>query len=221
MAIVATLNLPPDSEGRPRAPRRVLRLAAQGALSSGRAAQVTVHNISATGLLLKCETGLSAGERIDVELPQAGLTAMEVVWESGTFFGCRFDAPISQGALSAAQLQGAIAPDEEAGAPAHPVSQEGFGARLQRLRKSRGLSLAQLAEQLGVSKPTVWAWEQGRSRPVDSRLAALTEALGVGPSELLQVPANSELATALARSRELVAMALGVTPDKVRIAVDF
>jgi transcriptional regulator with XRE-family HTH domain len=80
--------------------------------------------------------------------------------------------------------------------------------------------LSQLAEQLGVSKPTVWAWEQGKARPVERRLEALAEALDVPAWEMHLGRSTPVLPDLITRAKEQIAGAIGVAPDKVRIVVD-
>ena len=100
-------------------------------------------------------------------------------------------------------------------------SPDDLPARLQRLRKERGLTLAQVAGQLGVSKPTVWAWERGRARPIEERVDALAEALGVTRGELMATGETSlALRELLARSREQIAAAFGTRPENVRIMIE-
>jgi transcriptional regulator with XRE-family HTH domain len=203
--------------GKPREPRRKLLLEASSARASGEKAGVAIHDISATGLLLESKLALTAGEKIDIDLPHAGTTSAKIVWASGQLFGCQFDAPITTAALSAAQLRskaGQAAPSKP------PLPDESFGMRLHRLRNDKGLTLSQIATQLGVSKPTVWAWEQGKARPVDSRIEALSAALGVPPSELVPGRDSPALRDLLIRAREQIASAFGIAPDKVRIMID-
>ncbi|HVR92196.1 MAG TPA: helix-turn-helix transcriptional regulator [Novosphingobium sp.] len=207
------LSQPADTA---REPRRKLLLEARGATASGEAG-VLVHNISATGLLLESAAALAADDPIEIELPQAGATSAKVVWTSGRLAGCQFDAPISAAALSAAQLRSAATPGIElAGA----VPDEAFAAQLQRLRRERGLTLAQVAAQLGVSKPTVWAWERGKAHPVESRLDALAAALGVTREALLPARAAPALRALLAQCREQIASAVGTLPANVRIMIE-
>jgi transcriptional regulator with XRE-family HTH domain len=206
--------------GKARALRRMLRLEARGLTEAGEPAPVLVHNISADGLLLECKVSLASGERIDIDLPHAGPTSARVIWASGSFFGCQFDAPISNAAMSATQLR-SDAPDLVNTAPRQAaLASQSFGGRLQRMRKERGLTLAQLAAQLGVSKPTVWAWEQGKARPVEARMEALAQALGVPAWEMLMGRSTPVLPDLITRAKEQIAGALGVTPDKVRIVID-
>ena len=200
----------PDERG---ALRRTLHLGVSGRFAGGAEGSATVHNISETGLLVETASPLTEGETITVELPEAGPQDAVVVWIDGPMHGCRFVDPIGAGALSAAQLRGAVKAPEGA----LPVT-EGFGARLHRLRTERGLSLADIADKLGVSKPTVWAWEHGKARPVERRLTALAEALGVTPGGL--EPAASGPPEAVEIGRRQIAEAYGVEPARVRIMIE-
>ena len=44
-------------------------------------------------------------------------------------------------------------------------------------RIKRGLSVAEVAEQVGVTGPCVYFWEMGRTRPRDANLSALCKVL--------------------------------------------
>jgi transcriptional regulator with XRE-family HTH domain len=224
MVIAAHFDDSPGEAGHARAPRRMLRLEAKGLTAAGDQATVLVHNISADGLLLESEVSLEPGERIDITLPHAGTTSARVMWTSGSFFGCQFDAPISMAAISAAQLRsevpGELASGADTSARQTALAGQSFGNRLQRLRKERGLTLAQLAAQLGVSKPTVWAWEQGKARPIEGRMEALAQALDVPAWEMLMGRSTPVLPDLITRAKEQIAGALGVPLDKVRIVVD-
>lgn len=227
MAIVAQLEESAGPVGKPRDRRRRLRLEVHGALASGGATKVLVHNVSVTGLLLESPVPLAIDERIAVELPQAGPTWAKVVWTSGNLFGCQFEAPISAATLSAAQLQSAVGarvdiatPGEDIAAPSEAVPGISFGVRLQRLRAERGLSQTQVAARLGVSKPTVWAWEHGKARPTSARIEALAQVLGVPRAELLSGPSGKALDGVIAQSRAQIAATIGTTTEKVRIWIE-
>ncbi len=219
MVISAHFEGASDVVGKPRGRRRKLCLEVQGSLPSGGTARVLVHNISATGLLLECQLSLAIDEAIEIDLPHAGAIRAKVIWASGNFFGCQFGSAVSPAALSAAQLRSgsmeALPVAEDASGP-----DESFGLRLQRLRKDRGFTLAQIASELGVSKPTVWAWEQGKARPIDSRIDVLASFLGVPRSELLSSRNLSGLRDLLARSREEIARAAGTSPENIRIMIE-
>ncbi|GGD98813.1 hypothetical protein GCM10011515_18340 [Tsuneonella deserti] len=202
-----------DSANRRGAARRTLRLGVAGRFSRGGEIPVTVHNISATGLLIETRAPLVQGEVFAVELPEAGERSAEVIWTSAPMFGCQLTEPLDSAALSAAQLRGdALEPGEDR------RDAENFGSRLHRLRTERGLSLGDIASRLGVSKPTVWAWEHGKSRPVERRLTALAAALGVTPAGL--EPAPSGPSEELEQNRRRIAAAYGVEPVRVRIMIE-
>ena len=204
-----------------RSVRHTLRLEASGATADGERVAVTVHNISASGLLLETAAALDIGEAIAIDLPEAGERRAIVSWASETFYGCQFDRPLTPAELGAAQLRGKVAGPVQVPRPSLGALDDDFGHRLQRLRKTRGMTLAQVAEQLGVSKPTVWAWEQGRSRPVGNRIDPLAEALGVSRSELYPDADNQTLLhDLLARARAEIGAAAGASPDKIRILIE-
>lgn len=200
-----------DARDRRGATRRTLRLAVEGRFAEGDAGAVTVRDISATGLLIETEVALTEGDSFAVDLPEVGEQSAQVVWANAPMFGCRLSAPLGAAALSAAQLRG-----DAFAAADHRA--EDFGARLHRLRSDRGLSLGEIAARLGVSKPTVWAWEHNKSRPIEKRLSALAEALGVTPAGL--EPSLSGPPEELERSRLKIAQAYGVEPMRVRIMIE-
>lgn len=225
MPIPAHFEETQAADGQSRAMRRRLLLETHGALASGLETQVLVHNVSETGLLLETQEELEIDEAIDLDLPEAGTTRAHVMWASGRLYGCAFDIALSSATLSAAQLRSAVQNDAGIGpapVPAGPaaIGGESLGERLHRLRKLRGLTQGELAARLGVSKPTVWAWEQGRARPIEDRLEAIAAALGVTSAELRPgrtVPGLPEL---IARCRNQIAAAVEASPDKIRIMIE-
>lgn len=208
-----------------RAERRRLLLETRGALESGVEAAVVVHNVSSTGLLIESKVELEIEEAIDLELPGGEPARARVVWASGALYGCAFDTPLSHGALSAVQLRSTV--HSEAGLIAAPspvgpaaVGGESLGERLHRLRKLRGLTQGELATRLGVSKPTVWAWEQDRARPIEDRVEAIADALGVTVADLRPGRSVPGLTDLISRCRSQIASALETTPEKVRIMIE-
>jgi transcriptional regulator with XRE-family HTH domain len=226
MALAAQFDDLPEDSRQVRAPRRLLRLQATGTLATGERAAVQIHNVSATGLLIECSTDLAVGETIEVELPHAGPVAADVVWASASLFGCRFDEALSPAVLSATQLRGVTGAGVgditggSAEVPGLNLPNRALPAMLRELRRERGLTLGQLATRLGVSKPTVWAWEQGKSRPVPERIDAIADALAVAPEALLPERAAQGLPGILARCREQIAEAIGADPESIRISID-
>ena len=57
-------------------------------------------------------------------------------------------------------------------------------------RLKRGLSVAEVAERVGVTAPCVYFWETGKTRPRDANLTALCKALK------LSIRATREMAAA-------------------------
>ncbi|MBI1402447.1 MAG: helix-turn-helix domain-containing protein [Porphyrobacter sp.] len=224
MAIKAHIDTPARGQDRRAAPRRALTLETSGVTADGEAANVTIHNISAAGLLIETAVALEPGEELAFVLPEAGRVEARIAWRSARLYGCTFAAPLGAGALAAAQLQGVpVVEAPPAPASAAPVtgSGEGLSLRLNRLRREAGLTLADVAARLGVSKPTVWAWEKGKARPLPERIDAIAEALGVAPSELVETMGPSADVGALIEDcRNRIAEACGTTPAAVRIMIE-
>lgn len=215
----AHLGTPQHETDERSSPRRHLRLHSQASAPNGESANAIIHNASAGGLLIETALPLALGEEIAVNLPEAGEVGARVAWCSGKLFGCRFEHEISQAALSAAQLRSdALLP--QADASARPVVREsspGLGKRIEQLRKARGLTLADVAAALRVSKPTVWAWEKGKARPLGERMPALARVLDVEPGELARIGVPVELDEILAATRRAISAAYRVESDKVQI----
>jgi transcriptional regulator with XRE-family HTH domain len=207
----------------PREPRLQLSLEATGTSGGGVVSPVSIHNISATGMLMECADPIGVDEELGIDLPGApGATAV-VVWSSGRFHGCRFAVPLGKSTLSAARLQSAFETGENRAveAPAEPArSNEPLDVRLRRLRKLRSLTLDELARELGVSKPTVWAWEQARSAPSPDRFEKIAEALGTTVSELRTGMRKDVGSALLDRTRLRIAEAFGVEAGSVRIMIE-
>ncbi|WP_260599411.1 PilZ domain-containing protein [Sphingomonas endolithica] len=53
-----------------------------------------IVNISARGLMARCERDLEVGSRLRVPLPVVGVVAAEVRWALGGRIGCELDAAI-------------------------------------------------------------------------------------------------------------------------------
>ena len=213
--------------GKPRDARRRLLLETQGTFASGSESGVSVHNLSRTGILLETSVSLEIGEIFELTLPEAGATRARVVWASDRLYGCAFDSALSEAVLSASQLRSAVQghagvlPEAPKPAPATAmIGGESLGERIYRLRKLKGLTQGELAARLGVSKPTVWAWEQGRARPIEERMAAIAEVLGVESDDLRPDRFTPGLSDVVSRCRDQIASVVETTPDKVRIMIE-
>ncbi|TCJ32179.1 helix-turn-helix domain-containing protein [Parafrankia sp. BMG5.11] len=103
-----------------------------------------------------------------------------------------------------------------------------LGPILGRLRCENELTLAELAERLGVSKPTVQSWENNKTSPRKERLRAIAEALSIAESELItpRHPAdplvmNAALADEIARSKARIALLAGTAVENVLILITY
>lgn len=180
-----------------------------------------VHNISRSGMLIETSVALEGGEQVHVDLPHESGVAAEVVWTSGQLHGCRFLRPISPAALSAVQLKAdaPIAPDIGRSQTRRSRA-SGFGKLLEQSRKARGMTLEQVAHRLGVSKPTVWAWEKGKARPLEDRYPAIAETLGLAVEDLRAAEQPADATRVVETSREQIARALGVDVKNIRILIE-
>lgn len=266
------INCPDIDENREArgADRFELFTETEGMLAQGISESLLVHNLSATGLLLETEAMLESGQRIHIHLPDVGLTAALVVWTGEALYGCRFEQPLSSEALHAAQAQdpltahvatasiGSVASMVRT-ASATAAASAGLAAsataddrapnitmqlsvRLRRLREAQGLSLAALSRRAGISKPSIWAWETGKTVPRPRSIDALARALGVDAAEIWGSEAGKEhggasvsaaatrqgtgrgtspLTHVVASARASIAAAASVSPDSVRISIEY
>ena len=67
-----------------------------------------------------------------------------------------------------------------------PRTEEGFGARLARLRKAQGFTQEQLAAELAISRRRIAYYESESDHPPASLLADLSRALNTPVEELLK-----------------------------------
>lgn len=106
-------------------------------------------------------------------------------------------------------------------------TEESVGAKLRRLRKARNMTMDELADQVGVSRPTIWSWESDKSIPRASRIRALAQSFNVSENELIlsDAPTRQENAATLdeeiARSKARIANLAGTSPENVEITIKF
>lgn len=118
---------------------------------------------------------------------------------------------------------------------------EPFSKRLRELRVERGMSQQALANQIGISKVTIWHWEKGQTLPRPKTLRLAAEALAVPPEQLMiyntpdalpEIPAepavngppaqgHPPLAAFMADAKRRIAEVAGTDPAKVTISVDY
>lgn len=135
-------------------------------------------------------------------------------------------------------------------ASAHPIEFEmiePLPTRLRRFREQCGISRSELAVRTGLSRPTIWAWESGKTQPRLSNLRVLASVLGISQLELVGgiedaagddeidmmiSPAwnHAELPAGLANRQRLsimiyaarlgIAALAGVKPQNVKISIE-
>ena len=66
----------------------------------------------------------------------------------------------------------------------------GSRAAIRMARERRGMTVAELADALGVAHSTVYAWESGDKAPSLLALGPLCDALGVSPELFRDLPAE-------------------------------
>jgi PilZ domain-containing protein len=101
MRISARLQITPAADRRDWQRRR---LSLDSSLQST-GEDVTIHDISASGMLIETAAELAVFDALEIELPETGITPALVIWNSGRYFGCEFKQHLSQGAISAALLR--------------------------------------------------------------------------------------------------------------------
>jgi hypothetical protein len=67
----------------------------RGAGADGQPLSLVIVDLSAGGLMARCDHRLSTGERLQVYLPGIGTRSALVCWSLGGRIGCEFDAPIN------------------------------------------------------------------------------------------------------------------------------
>ncbi len=230
-----TSDWPVEGERRSET-RRHLLFATTARGEDGESQPVLVRDISESGLLLETEEGAQLDKTISVLLPEAGEVAAQVIWQGDKLAGCRLHAHLSQPAIDAVRAKGEAAHAEQVAndAPLQRTAAKTLAARLKQLRMERDLTRAELAERSGISTPSIWAWETGRTVPRLGSLETLARGLGVAVSELqigsadgsLGVDApggftesTGQLAHTVAAARAQIAALAGVTPDRVTITI--
>lgn len=100
-----------------------------------------------------------------------------------------------------------IEPAPVAGTHAHEAAGSELGTRLRQLRRSRGVSLAEVAEGTGISASFLSTVEKGKSDITVSRLMRLVHWFGISIADLVQEPNRSPVQVVRADERRSVRLA--------------
>ena len=97
------------------------------------------------------------------------------------------------------------------------MTKQTFGATISALRREKGLTQLELAQQMGVTDKAVSKWERDLSFPDVASLPKLAEVLGTSVDELLEVktaaqeePEPSKVPALVELVLKAVALAMGV-----------
>lgn len=101
MRITARLERSEPHDRRSK-PRHKLRL---GTAIKATGENVSIHDISSTGMLIETGVELEPLDELEVDLPENGPTEALVIWSSGHFYGCEFKEALSKAVISAAFLR--------------------------------------------------------------------------------------------------------------------
>ena len=236
MSIDPFVEHSPVSGEKRESERWPIRLEVPGALGE-KPAEVTVHDISTAGMLIETKSKLKLSQVVLVTLPEAGTVAARVVWLDEPLFGCRFDEALPQAAVSATRLRSSMR--RNSGPVDHVVQGSGpemLPERLRRLRRERGLSRTALSERTGFSKPSLWAWETGKTMPRRKSLLILAEVFGLTEQQLVlgeaasapREPLSADAPVAGQQLHEIIDAAkrqiaghAGVDKSQVHIRIDY
>ena len=198
--------------------------------------RVLIHNLSISGLLLETQFDLALGQQFVIILPETRDMVAKVVWRSGTLFGCSFDQPLSAPELRAVQLRYPLPTNigshsDSQTSQAHPLLPD----RLRQIREKSGLSRAQLADIAGLSKPSIWAWETGKTIPREASLMAIANALGVSKEKFADGETShlnhadpefseygeNDLQNTIEKSKRILSKVSGVSTSNIKISIEY
>lgn len=195
-----------------------------GSDSNGRPYHFKLRNVSATGLLVESEQDFRIDEVLSFTLPETGVRDARVAWKSEGLFGCEFSEQLTEGSVAALRLKGQ--PSKEGCLNklqvVLPPKTEPLNELLARLRREAGLTLGDVATALNVSKPTVWAWERGKSRPLPERLEAISKLYDIAAEYLRDGLGQDEDSARLVieECRIRIAKACKTDPSAVRLMIE-
>ena len=89
MAVSARVDIDERSE-----PRDEVHHRTRAFRQDGTSVEFVVVNISARGLMARCDAAFDVGDRLRVKLPAVGSIAAEIRWSLGGRIGCQLDENI-------------------------------------------------------------------------------------------------------------------------------
>jgi DNA-binding transcriptional regulator YiaG len=219
----------PDRSDQRTAGRYPLVLHAIASFPDGDRSEVTILDISETGSLIAIDRELQVGQELEIFLDTAPGDAIcgQLAWCGDGIYGCQFVNPLSKLVLSAARLRGQPA---EPGARRAPSSVDLSPSAIAGARRACGYSATEMAQALGVSRPTLWAWETGKSRPSGTNAkivrdfmvrVGFTPPSRSGTTEDSQSADRGRLESIIPRYRQDLASEIGIPEQRVRISIEY
>lgn len=188
--------------------------------------QGSLLDISSQGALVAFEDVLDEQEQITIgfDLDPIKERSAQVVWHGDGIFGCTFTVEFDPEALLLIRTKGYSL--SSAARSQVDAGEESIFDLIAEAKRISGVSATRLAHMLHVSRPTLWAWETGRSHPNEENLTRLKGFLGLSDPRDRPVQPNIEanferLDALLVQERTQIADKLGVSSARVRIIVEF
>ena len=144
--------------------------------SDSRSIEGHLLDLSVGGFLIETSAEMAVGKTISIDLPEVTDLSARVVWANRPLYGCELDRPLAKLIVERTWLNNAPATADDT-----PVA---IGQHVKKLRQTKGWTRAELAEIAGVSRPSVWGWETGRTEPRLDALRRLATAFGCSVAEL-------------------------------------
>lgn len=194
----------------------------------GHTIKALILDISENGCLIEADRRMEPGENLRIKFHNHSdfHFSAAIVWAGEALCGCQFTKPLPKSVVSETCLWSIpkLIRDGRNEATADQLSHA-----IREARANSGLSAAELARRAGVSRPTLWSWETGRSKPTKENLASLRKALQLEANSIsdkrkpkdFRGKRTTPFQITLDRCRNEIARELGVDTQKIELNVIF